>query len=269
MKSISKILIVLMGLLLTINLSACKELEEEVQENIVTKTSYQILSSTLYETTVYVFESNIPGPIIMIVGGIHGDELAGWRAAEAFITGVDHIGKVIVIPKANYLATVLQKRYPGQDKKDVYEGITYTDLNRVFPGQNNGSVTEQIAHAIIKEVEKYKPDYIIDLHESRRSYADKASPLIGDEIIYGNSKSTFFAYDIVDLYNKEYLEIEDIKFAVDSSAPLGSFNNYCGNNYEAIVLTIETNRQLDLAKRIEQQLTLIEILFKLAIENYV
>ena len=43
---------------------------------------------------------------------------------------------------------------------------------------------------------------------------------------------------------------------------MGSFNNYCGNNYEAIVLTIETNRQLNLSRRIEQQLAFIEILFK-------
>ena len=61
--------------------------------------------------------------------------------------------------------------------------------------------------------------------------------------------------------------LTDIKFAVDNSAPMGSFNNYCGNNYEAIVLTIETNRQLNLSRRIEQQLAFIEILFKLAKEN--
>jgi predicted deacylase len=266
MKSIKKVSCWLISFILLLTLSACKQPMEE-PDNIVTKTSYQILSSTIYETTVYVFASNLPGPTVMIVGGIHGDEVAGWQAAQELITKDNDTGIVIIIPKANYLATVLQKRYPGQENKGVYDGITYSDLNRIFPGKIDGSVTEQIAYALIQEVEKYQPDYIVDLHESRRSYADKSSPLIGDEVIYGNSKSTFFAYDMVDLFNKEYLELEDIRFAVDNSAPVGSFNNYCGNNYEAIVLTIETNRQLDLSKRIEQQLTLIEILFKLAKED--
>ncbi len=266
MKIINKFVCVLISFLLITMLSGCKPPEEELENNI-SKTSYEILPSTIYETTVYVFTSTIPGPTIMIVGGIHGDELAGWQAAQTLVTKNDYTGTVILIPKANILATALQKRYPGQDTKGIYEGITYSDLNRIFPGKENGSATEQIAYAIIQEVEKYQPDYIIDLHESRRSYADKNSPLIGDEIIYGNSQSTFFAYDMVDLFNKEYLIVGDIKFAVDSSAPEGSFNNYCGNNYDAIVLTIETNRQLDLSRRIEQQCTLIEILFKLAKEN--
>ncbi len=266
MKIVNKFVCVLISFLLITMLSGCKPPEEELENNI-SKTSYEILPSTIYETTVYVFTSTIPGPTIMIVGGIHGDEVAGWQAAQTLITKEDYTGTVIIIPRANTLAATLQKRYPGQDNKGIYNGITYSDLNRIFPGKLEGSITEQIAYAIIQEVEKYEPDYIVDLHESRRSYADKTSPLIGDEIIYGNSKSTFFAYDMVDLFNKEYLIVGDIKFAVDNSAPVGSFNNYCGNNYEAIVLTIETNRQLDLSRRIEQQCTLIEILFKLAKEN--
>lgn len=266
MKRIREFICGLISLLLIVTCSACKSVEEE-PDNLVTKTSYEILASTIYETTVYVFTSNLPGPTVMIVGGIHGDEIAGWQVAQTLVTKDDYRGKVIIIPKANILATTLQKRYPGQETKGVYQGISYSDLNRVFPGKIDGTITEQIAYAIIEEVEKYQPDYIVDLHESRRSYTDKKSPLIGDEIIYGNSKSTFFAYDMVDLFNKEYLAVGDIKFAVDNSAPMGSFNNYCGNNYEAIVLTIETNRQLNLSRRIEQQLAFIEILFKLAKEN--
>ena len=169
--------------------SACKSVEEE-PDNLVTKTSYEILASTIYETTVYVFTSNLPGPTVMIVGGIHGDEIAGWQVAQTLVTKDDYRGKVIIIPKANILATTLQKRYPGQETKGVYQGISYSDLNRVFPGKIDGTITEQIAYAIIEEVEKYQPDYIVDLHESRRSYTDK-SPLIGDEIIYGNSKAHF------------------------------------------------------------------------------
>ena len=255
-------------MVMAFTLSACIE-ETKEEENIIISDSYIILESTIYATEVYTFESSIEGPTIMIVGGIHGDEVAGWKVALDLIERDDFTGKVIIIPRANYLATTLVSRYPGQDNNGLYDGIIYSDLNRIFPGKIDGTMTELIAHAIIQEVEKYQPDYIVDLHESKRSYASKISPLIGDEIIYGNSKSTFLAYDMVDLFNKQYLEEGDTKFAVDNSAPEGSFNNYCGNNYEAIVFTIETNRQLSLSKRITQQNQLIDILFKLAKENFI
>ena len=150
MKIINKFVCVLISFLLITMLSGCKPPEEELENNI-SKTSYEILPSTIYETTVYVFTSTIPGPTIMIVGGIHGDELAGWQAAQTLVTKNDYTGTVILIPKANTLATTLQKRYPGQDTKGIYEGITYSDLNRIFPGKENGSATEQIAYAIIRK----------------------------------------------------------------------------------------------------------------------
>ncbi len=47
----------------------------------VTDSSWSILADTIYETEVFQFETDREGPRVCIVGGIHGDELAGWNAA--------------------------------------------------------------------------------------------------------------------------------------------------------------------------------------------
>ena len=51
--------------------------EEIINEHI----TYDILQDTIYQTTVHIFKSNIQGPKVAIVGGIHGDEIAGWSTA--------------------------------------------------------------------------------------------------------------------------------------------------------------------------------------------
>ena len=60
--------------------------EDQYQEGL---TSWKILEDTLYETPVYVYKSHTPGPRVAIVGGIHGDEVAGWKCAESLINRTD------------------------------------------------------------------------------------------------------------------------------------------------------------------------------------
>ncbi|HHU24331.1 MAG: succinylglutamate desuccinylase/aspartoacylase family protein [Bacilli bacterium] len=241
-------------------LVACKDQPDPNHENKVDKSSQKILTGTIYETEVYYFKSNLPGPKVAIVGGIHGDEIAGWMVAEALVERDDFKGEVMVIPRANILATELEQRYPGSTNKGYYNNVKYSDLNRAFPGKTDGTVTEQIAYAIVEVITEFSPAYLIDLHESRRSYSDP-NPLIGDEIIYGNKKSAMMALEMVEDFN-ETLEPADTPFITDANPPEGSFNYYFGKNFDAIVFTFETNRQLGLAKRMKQQNDLLNIFFQ-------
>mgnify|MGYP003301529940 FL=1 len=59
--------------------SSLKESSEVEITNTVE--TWKILEDSIYETTVYKFTSNVPGKRCAIVGGIHGDEVAGWKAA--------------------------------------------------------------------------------------------------------------------------------------------------------------------------------------------
>lgn len=238
--------------------------------------TWNILEDSIYETTVYKFTSNIPGPKYAIVGGIHGDEVAGWKAALMLKERRDFIGEVLIIPQANILADKREERYPGKGK--AVNGIVYKDLNRNFPGNPDGNVTKQIAYAITETVKSFEPDVIVDLHESLRSssssYFDSdTSSRLGDLLIYGNSWTSLFTQSVIDEYNTSYLQDGDYPFGTDTYAPGGSFNQYFGGLYEdKIVITIETTRYINSStpkseeRRIQQQLELIDLILKYAVE---
>ncbi len=248
--------------------------ENKPIEIINEHTTSKLLAGTIYETTVHIFKSNIEGPKVAIVGGIHGDEVAGWKTALDLVKRNDFQGEVMIIPQANILADTLEHRYPGFKygtslKSGIYDNIQYSDLNRIFPGKANGNPTQKIANAIATTVESFAPDYIIDLHESRRSVQNE-SPLLGDLLIYGNSYSSLFCDDIVYEFNNKYLLKGETSFGIDTNPPAGSFCNYFGTTFpKSIVFTIETNRETvgavdtaSLDRRIEQQTQILDIFFK-------
>lgn len=219
-----------------------------------------ILSGTLYETKAHYYSSNKEGFRVAIVGGIHGDEIAGWTAAEKLVSENPFFGEVLLIPRLNFLATELRQRYPGAGNKGLYNEVQYHDINRVFPGKEDGTITEQIAYEVVKVINEFNPEYVIDLHESLRSYSDP-NPRLGDEVIYSNSKSAGVALQIVERFNELYLEEGDVRFIFDNNPPSGSFNYHFGFTEQIVSLTFETNRQLPIAKRIDQQLKLIQVFF--------
>ena len=239
--------------------------------------TWKILEDSIYETTVYKFTSDVPGKKCVIVGGIHGDEVAGWKAALQLKDKRDFVGEVLLIPQANILACKREERYPGKVANAgavAVNGIKYQDLNRNFPGDPNGNVTKQIAHEISQTVIDFDPDVVIDLHESLRSssashFEEGTSSRLGDLLIYGNSWTSLFTQTVIEEYNASYLKEGDYPFGTDTYAPGNSFNQYFGKLYEErIVLTIETTRYFNATKpkdetrRIEQQLELVDLVLK-------
>lgn len=269
---LSKIFLLVLLFLSVFTLVACDNGENEGgepnkkdpdPENIVSHETYNIMVGTQNETTVHIFKSNLPGPKVVIVGGIHGDEVAGWKTALSFVERENFFkGEVIIIPQAYIRADNMVNRYPGYTATNGAKYSKSLDLNRNFPGKANGTETEQIAYAITQEVEKHDADYIIDLHESRRSYSN-SNPLLGDLLIYGNVDSSLICYDLVNEFNKSYLKEGEVNFFYDTNAPDGAFNQYFGDTYpDKIVFTVETNRQLKEARRIEQQTQMLDLLFE-------
>lgn len=95
-------------------------------------------------------------PVILITGGIHGDETTGVYAAfrlKEYLLNAELNGTVKIIPISNPIAFRCRVRTSPIDN---------IDLNRVFPGDPNGSHTSKIA-AKIWEIAQ-SADYILDLH---------------------------------------------------------------------------------------------------------
>ncbi len=89
---------------------------------------------------------NGEGPTVSFTGGVHGDEYEGpvtlMKLASSLQAGKIQ-GRVIIIPSLNLPAVLSGSRCSPMD------GL---NLNRVFPGQAHGTVTEMIAHYISSEI---------------------------------------------------------------------------------------------------------------------
>lgn len=105
---------------------------------------------------------NGEGPTALFVSGNHGDEYEGQVALANLVKRLtpDAIkGRVIILPTANYPAAMAGNRVSPIDN---------LNLNRIFPGDPDGSVTQQIAYFIATELIP-RADLICDLHSGGSS----------------------------------------------------------------------------------------------------
>jgi predicted deacylase len=106
---------------------------------------------------IHTIVGDRPGPTVGISAGIHGDEIPPIEAIRRFVAALnpaDVRGTLRIVPVANPLALQGLTRHTPQDMQN---------LNRVFPGDPDGWLTDQLAHAIITD---FLPDLdaLIDLH---------------------------------------------------------------------------------------------------------
>jgi predicted deacylase len=100
---------------------------------------------------------NGAGPTLLLMAGNHGDEYEGQIVLGELIRGLDPgsiRGRVIVLPAANLPAAKAGARVSPLDGGN---------LNRHFPGDPDGSPTQQIAH-YISDVLVPMADLFVDLH---------------------------------------------------------------------------------------------------------
>lgn len=98
-----------------------------------------------------------PGPVVWIQAALHGPEIGGVVALGRFLNGLDPRalrGTVVGLLVANPLGFRAQQRLTPLD------GI---NANRVFPGNEAGTATEQLA-ARLFELARANADAVIDLH---------------------------------------------------------------------------------------------------------
>ncbi|MER9300663.1 succinylglutamate desuccinylase/aspartoacylase family protein [Mesorhizobium sp. M0621] len=97
------------------------------------------------------------GPGLLITGGNHGNELQGPILARRLVQWLPEAqgcGRIIIVPEINPLAVQAWTRNTPIDGKN---------LNRVFPGRSDGSVSERIADAISRRLLPMV-DYVLDVH---------------------------------------------------------------------------------------------------------
>jgi predicted deacylase len=107
---------------------------------------------------LYVACAKRQGPTILAIGGTHGDEYEGPVGLKNLVHGLDPerlvAGRLIVIPVLNLPAFRAAQRASPLDGGN---------MNRAFPGDAAGTITERIARFVTDEVLP-RADVVIDLH---------------------------------------------------------------------------------------------------------
>lgn len=163
---------------------------------------------------VIVERSRIDGPVLLLIGGIHGDEINGVAIVRDIIRkkyNKPKKGTIICIPVFNVFGYLNQQR-------EFPDG---RDLNRVFPGTATGSLASQFAYKFTKEVAPLV-DYVLDFHTGgagRENYPNvrcdfnnestlKLANLFGTKFIVDSKTITKSIRDVMNKMGKTILLFE-------------------------------------------------------------
>lgn len=166
------------------------------------------LKGSYGDTPVFIFDSGVEGGTVLYLGGTHPYEPAASLSAFLMMENIEvEKGRIIIIPQANRSATtlgMLGNAYPqyyhvtapwGKAKYKIGDRwahpldswpdpftyhhfpsklqLTYQDLrnvNRCYPGREDGSLIERVCFAIMKIIRDEKVDLSIDSHEAAVMY---------------------------------------------------------------------------------------------------
>jgi hypothetical protein len=115
-----------------------------------------LASRTPIDIPLYIFRAPIDGPVLLLMAGMHGDEVNGTEIIRRMISrGLLRpvIGSVIALPLLNIYGFINFARYVPDGK----------DVNRSFPGSETGSLASRMAHFVTNEILPLI-DFGVDFH---------------------------------------------------------------------------------------------------------
>lgn len=113
-------------------------------------------SHSSIDISVTISRSAEPGPILLLLGGLHGDEINGVEIVRRMMEKnmvLPKRGTTICVPILNIFGFIHFSRYVPDGK----------DVNRSFPGNKNGSLASRVAHYFMHDIIP-KIDYGVDFH---------------------------------------------------------------------------------------------------------
>ena len=102
------------------------------------------------------------GSVAVFTGGNHGDEYEGTIGLMNIARSLDENsinGQVIIIPALNFPA------FMAGDRVSPIDGL---NMNRVFPGKRDGTITSMIAHYLTTTIIPLA-DVFVDIHSGGKS----------------------------------------------------------------------------------------------------
>jgi predicted deacylase len=113
-------------------------------------------SGTVIDVPVHIIRAQKPGPVLLLMAGMHGDEVNGIETIRRLLRREllqPTRGSIVAIPILNIYGFLNFSR-------EVPDG---KDVNRSFPGHPRGSLASRVAHRFMREVMPLV-DFGIDFH---------------------------------------------------------------------------------------------------------
>ena len=217
--------------------------------------TYKLLEGTEEENTVHVLRGSGEGPVIYVVAGVHGDEVAGWRAGNLLKEATVKAGTVYIVSPANVYGA-------GENQRKTKSA---RDLNRSFPGDPDGWDAQRIAWSIYSDIQDKDPVLVMDLHEAIAK-EDDYEKLGANYDALGNSLICHSLDGIGDmvlelLLASEAGELCSTPFILYNAPPVGSVNHTVTTELGIPTTTLETLRAEPLAQRVQNQLEILQYIF--------
>lgn len=201
-------------------------------DGAVNRTTFTIRAGTEQATPVYVIDAERDGPTAMVVAGIHGDEISAYRAGNRVKDWRIDRGTLVVIPEAN--------RY------GIEEGIRWGkwgDYNRHFPAGEEP--TSPLATAIWTVVDRYDPDFLLDVHSSNglsdpnRSVGQILDPsYTGDAANASETVAAFLNEHYVTAEMPELWQFETIPSGADGGRPMLKEKIAADRDTPAVIMSV-------------------------------
>lgn len=206
---------------------------------------YILASNTPFATPYYVITGQLPGPVFMVVSGIHGNEIGSIRAAQELVNMLMRRelsiqkGTLIIVPLVN------EKAYRKRSR-----GVP--DLNRTFPRKSNTSARHPLAAALFQVIQRYRPAWYLDLHEANGLSQRNAKRLGQTLIIQPGSRGVPIVRHIIKNINSSITN-PAYRFNIRLRELPGSSRTAVARIIGAKAVTVETCWSLEHALRVEYQ----------------
>ena len=209
---------------------------------------------------LYHLKGKQKGKRILLIGGIHGNEIGAYKAADLLIDSEIKRGEVIIIPRSNFTSILANVRGYNGDMNRKFSYISKKDPDYPF--------VEFLKSAILE----YRPDVVISMHDgfgfaskSRRAWGQS---VVIDEVRFKEfnlyTKALFVINNANKFLNKKITLINTRTFSgVTHREQKKALTGWCLNhNIEAYC--IEASKQLrSIDEKIKTHLIMLREFFKL------
>ena len=222
-----------------------------------------LCAGTPQATPCYVIDSGKTGPVVMVIGGMHGDE-EGAAAAEQIRAWDVRRGKLVVLPQANRQGVLQHLRLQPAESNAALR-----DLNRNFPTKTNATPRGALATALWTQVCAVKPDWLVDLHEGFQKSAAKTNG-VGSSLIVMSRMKSLLAISNMLAVAQSAVTNDAQRFKLLAQPIGGSLARAAGDRLHCNALIVETCRDNpNISERTHQHRLLVHALLReLAMEAH-